>query len=72
MTPEIERAYEILGVEADASPARVHAAYLALLNRYNPAKVASLDVGFTLLAVRKLAEVTAAFKTVGAALAEAA
>jgi len=60
---ELQRAYSVLGIDAATSRARLDAAYLALVERYDPAKVADLGADFVALAVRKLAEVTAAFET---------
>jgi DnaJ-domain-containing protein 1 len=70
INPDIERAYRVLGIDAGASRARLEAAYLQLVERYNPAKVEDLGTEFTSLAVRKLAEVTAAFETVREALGD--
>jgi len=60
---ELQRAYSVLGIDAATTRARLDAAYLALVERYDPAKVADLGADFVALAVRKLAEVTAAFET---------
>ena len=61
---ELERAYRVLGIDAAASRAGVDAAYLELVERYNPSKVADLGAEFAALAVRRLAEATSAFETV--------
>jgi uncharacterized tellurite resistance protein B-like protein len=61
---ELQHAYRVLGVDAAATRALLDAAYLGLVDRYNPAKVAGLGAEFAALAVRRLAEVTAAFETV--------
>jgi uncharacterized tellurite resistance protein B-like protein len=61
---ELQRACCVLGIDAGASRAHLDATYLALVERYNPAKVADLGAEFAALAVRRLAEVTAAFETV--------
>ena len=60
----LQNAYRVLGIDADASRAHLDAAYLGLVERYNPANVALLGAEFAALAVRKLAAVTAAFETV--------
>jgi DnaJ-domain-containing protein 1 len=44
-----------LGLGSTASPAEVDAAYLRLVEQYDPAKVAPLGADFVVLAVRKLA-----------------
>jgi uncharacterized tellurite resistance protein B-like protein len=67
--PQLERAHRILGVEPGAERVRLEAAYLALVQRYNPARMAELGVEFAVLAVRRLASVTAAFETALGALA---
>ncbi len=69
---DIEHAYRVLGIDATASRAHLDAAYLRLIERYNPAKVANLGAEFATLAVCKLAEATAAFETVLGAQVEAA
>ena len=61
---ELQRACCVLGIDPGASRAHLDATYLALVERYNPAKVADLGAEFAALAVRRLAEVTAAFDTV--------
>jgi uncharacterized tellurite resistance protein B-like protein len=61
---ELQRAYRVLGIDAATSRAHVDAAYLGLVERYNPVKVAGLGAEFAALAVRKLVEATAAFETV--------
>lgn len=60
----LQSAYRVLGIDASASRAHIDAAYLGLVERYNPANVAVLGAEFAALAVRKLAAVTAAFETV--------
>jgi uncharacterized tellurite resistance protein B-like protein len=60
----LQHAYRVLGIDAATSRAHVDAAYLGLVERYNPVKVASLGAEFAALAVRKLVEATAAFETV--------
>jgi DnaJ-domain-containing protein 1 len=52
----------VLGVETGASRERLEAAYLGLVERYDPAKVIPLGADFVVLAVSKLAEITAAFE----------
>lgn len=61
---ELQRACCVLGIDAGTSRAHLDATYLALVERYNPAKVADLGAEFAALAVRRLVEVTAAFETV--------
>ena len=67
---DVEHAYRVLGIDATTSRAHLDAAYLGLIERYNPARVADLGAEFAALAARKLAEVTAAFETVLGARAE--
>ncbi|HVO26600.1 MAG TPA: TerB family tellurite resistance protein [Candidatus Margulisiibacteriota bacterium] len=62
--PELQQAYRVLGIDATASRSHLDAAYLGLVERYNPVKVAGLGAEFAALAVRKLVEATAAFETV--------
>jgi DnaJ-domain-containing protein 1 len=57
-------AYRLLGVDAEASDEHLDAAYLALVDRYNPSKVGDLGPEFAVMAVRKLAEITGAFETI--------
>ena len=64
---ELQHAYRVLGIDAAASRSHLDAAYLGLVERYNPVKVAGLGAEFAALAVRKLVEATAAFETVLAA-----
>ena len=61
---ELQHAYCVLGIDAATSRAHLDAAYLGLVERYNPVKVAGLGAEFAALAVRKLVEATAAFETV--------
>jgi uncharacterized tellurite resistance protein B-like protein len=61
---ELQHAYRVLGIDAAASRSHLDAAYLGLIERYNPVKVAGLGAEFAALAVRKLVEATAAFETV--------
>jgi DnaJ-domain-containing protein 1 len=68
VNPDLDRAYRVLGVGAGTSRVYLDAAYLRLIERYNPAKVEDLGAELTALAVRKLAEATAAFETVRDAL----
>jgi uncharacterized tellurite resistance protein B-like protein len=65
----LERAYRILGL-SPGDPSHAETAYLALVDRYNPTKVSELGADFAALAVRRLAEVTAAFEMVRAARRE--
>jgi len=66
--PRLEQAYRTLSLEAGAGRARVDAAYLGLVQRYNPAKVIELGPEFAALAVHRLADITAAFETARASL----
>jgi uncharacterized tellurite resistance protein B-like protein len=61
---ELQHACRLLGIDATASRSHLDAAYLRLVERYNPVKVAGLGPEFVALAVRKLVEATAAFETV--------
>ena len=65
---ELARAYRLVGLEPGATLPNVEAAYLAQVDRYNPAKVTSLGADFAALAVRKLTQLTAAFETIRAAM----
>jgi hypothetical protein len=47
-----------LGLGANANPAEVDAAYLRLVEQYDPANVAQLGADFVVLAVQKLAALT--------------
>lgn len=60
--PSLEQALKILGLTESADGRSIDAAYLDLIARYNPAKVADLGAEFAALAVRKLAVVTDAFQ----------
>jgi len=62
--PGLERALCVLGLSSNADRARVDAAYLDLVTRYNPTKVIDLGVEFVALAIRKLAMITEAFEYV--------
>jgi hypothetical protein len=55
-----------VAVAVIAADGRIDAAYLELVECYNPAKVVGFGMEFVALAVRKLAEVTVAFETVRA------
>jgi uncharacterized tellurite resistance protein B-like protein len=65
--PELAYAYGILGVPSGSDAATVDAAYLAIIERYNPAKLFDLGTDFAALAIRRLARTTAAFETIRAA-----
>ncbi len=56
-----------LGLEPGASRADVDAAYLGLVRRYDPAKVAELGPEFAALAIRRLAAATDAYDVAVAA-----
>jgi DnaJ-domain-containing protein 1 len=60
-------ACRLLGIEPDASADGLAAAYLAAVERYDPATVAALGPEFVVLAVRKLVELTDAFEEARAA-----
>jgi len=66
--PDLKRACRILGVTAAADREQVDRAYIALVERYNPIELATLGPEFAALAVRKLAEATAAFHALRRAL----
>lgn len=55
-------ACRVLGVAPSASRDEIDVAYLALVERYDPHKVAGLGAEFAALAVRKLFEITLAFE----------
>jgi DnaJ-domain-containing protein 1 len=61
-------ANEVLGIEDGATLAQVNAAYLRLVEHYNPAKITDLGPEFARLAVHRLADVTAAYEAVMEAL----
>lgn len=61
---DLGRAYRILGLAPGASRATIDDAYLSMIDRYNPSKIADLGSEFAALAVYKLAEITAAFDAV--------
>ncbi len=61
-------AYGRLGLESHATRGELEAAYRALIERYNPARVIDLGPEFAILAVRRLADATAAFETILASL----
>ena len=64
VSPDIVHAYHLLGLDVDADRGRIDAAYLSLIERYSPLKVAALGSEFAALAVRKLAAITEAFEVV--------
>jgi uncharacterized tellurite resistance protein B-like protein len=57
-------ALALLGLHAGATAEDATTAYLQLVERYDPLKVAPLGVEFVVLAVRRLADVTAAYERV--------
>jgi tellurite resistance protein len=61
------RAWRVLGLEPGTPRDRLEAAYLAAVERYDPAKVMPLGADFVRLSIRKLAELTDAFDEVRAA-----
>lgn len=64
----VAAACRLLGFAALPRPEELEAAYLRLVERYDPAKVGPLGAEFAALAVRRLMAITAAFETVRAAL----
>jgi len=60
--PGLEQALRTLGLTAGADARSLAAAYLDLVARYNPAKVAELGAEFAALAVKKLGMFTDAFE----------
>jgi DnaJ-domain-containing protein 1 len=65
--PGLAAAARQLGIEPGASVERIDAAYLALVERYSPAKVTALGPEFVALTVHKLADLTVAFERLRAA-----
>jgi len=63
--PVTERARRLLGVGPDASAEEIDAAYLAQVGRFNPAGVVAMGPEFVALAVRRLADATAAWELLG-------
>jgi DnaJ-domain-containing protein 1 len=55
-------ALRAFGLGADATRAEIDAAYLALVERYDPAKVVPLGAEFVVLAVQKLAALTSLYE----------
>lgn len=62
VAPDLAAAARVLGVEAGAPIDRIDAAYLALVERYDPAKVLAVGAEFVALTVHKLADLTTAFE----------
>lgn len=62
----LARARRVLGVDGEVSRDALDAAYLAIVARYDPAGVAAMGPEFVALAVRKLADATAAWELLGA------
>jgi len=62
VAPDLAAAARVLGVEPGAPIERIDAAYLALVERYDPAKVLAVGAEFVALTVHKLADLTAAFE----------
>ena len=60
-SPQMERALHVLGLAPGASRSTIEAAYVDLVQRYDPAGVAELGAEFAALAVRRLATVTEAY-----------
>jgi DnaJ-domain-containing protein 1 len=58
---EIDRARNVFGLDSGASAADLDAAYAAMVRRYDPATVLELGPEFAVLAVQRLAKVTAAY-----------
>jgi len=61
---EVEHAYHVLGVDVGVSRAQLDAAYLSVIKRYSPEKLADAAGELLLLAVRRLAAATAARATI--------
>jgi DnaJ like chaperone protein len=55
--------YVVLGVDQNAAPDQVQAAYKSLISQYHPDKVASLGVDLKILAERKSKEINVAYQT---------
>jgi hypothetical protein len=66
-TDDAAAALRTFGLAATATPAAVDAAYLGLVERYDPAKVVPLGPEFVALAVRKLAALTDSYEIARAA-----
>lgn len=60
--PVLANARRLLGVEPGATREDIDAAYLAQVERFNPAGVAAMGPEFVALAVHRLADVTAAWE----------
>jgi uncharacterized membrane protein YkvA (DUF1232 family) len=58
-----ENPWDVLGVEPDASPEQIHAAYTQLMLKYHPDRVAHLGEEFQRLAHRKTLAITDAYNT---------
>jgi DnaJ-domain-containing protein 1 len=63
-----EAALRQLGLACGASRAEIEAAYLSLVERYDPGKLAPLGADFVKLAVRELAALTESFERAHAAV----
>jgi uncharacterized tellurite resistance protein B-like protein len=59
---ELTRARALLGIDQGADRRALDAAYLALVERYDPGKVTAFGPEFVVLAVRRLADITAAYE----------
>jgi uncharacterized tellurite resistance protein B-like protein len=68
---ELVLAFAVLGLKPGARRGDVDAAYRAIVERYNPARVIDLGTEFAVLAVRKLERATAAVEVVLAAVRSA-
>jgi DnaJ-domain-containing protein 1 len=62
LDPQLDRALLVLGLDTLARRADLDQSYRRLIERYDPAKVIDLGPDFAAVAVRKLAEVTDAYR----------
>ena len=62
----LARAQRVLGVGPEASREEIDAAYVAAASRYNPVAVSAMGADFVALAVRRLADATAAWELLAA------
>jgi DnaJ-domain-containing protein 1 len=64
----LAHAFAVLGLQPGVDRAELDAAYRAIVERYDPARVLDLGTEFAALAVHKLVRATAAFEAILAAL----
>jgi DnaJ-class molecular chaperone len=57
-----EQAFRVLGLNANASPGEISAAYRHLAQMYHPDKVAGLAPEFQILADKRMKEINAAYE----------